>query len=156
MQNASMCYAFAVGWIPAPGEPGARNRLNPNSAEAHYSYAAFLAGLGKDDEYISQLQRLLQLRPDYPYGELRLADAFFAKGEFDKAKMHYLAAIRINPNETAAYNNLGKLYLTQGQVSQAVVQFNEALRLNPQYKEAEENLRVAKAADAEIFPAAHR
>ena len=46
---------------------------------------AFLAGLGKDDEYISQLQRLLQLRPDYPYGELRLADALFAKGEFDKA-----------------------------------------------------------------------
>ena len=34
--------------------------------------------------------------------------------------------------------------------------FNEALRRNPGYKEAEENLRVAKAADAEIFPAAHR
>src|SRR5438874_2832098 len=66
----------------------AATRLNPNSAEAHYSYAAFLAGLGKDDEYISQLQRLLQLRSDYPYGELRLADAFFAKGEFDDAKMH--------------------------------------------------------------------
>ena len=30
----------------------------------------------------------------------------------------------------------------------AVVQFTEALRRNPGYKEAEENLRVAKAADA--------
>ena len=57
---------------------------------------------------------------------------------------------------TVAYNNLGRVYLAQGQISQAVVQFNEALRRNPGYKEAEENLRVAKAADAEIFPAAHR
>jgi outer membrane protein TolC len=48
------------------------------------------------------------------------------------------------------------VYLAQGQISQAVVQFSEALRRNPGYKEAEENLRVAKAADAEIFPAAHR
>jgi outer membrane protein TolC len=37
-----------------------------------------------------------------------------------------------------------------------VIQFTEALRRNPGYKEAEENLRAAKAADAELFPAAHR
>jgi len=37
-----------------------------------------------------------------------------------------------------------------------VVQFSEALRLNPQYKEAEENLQTAKAADAQLFPAARR
>jgi Flp pilus assembly protein TadD len=55
-----------------------------------------------------------------------------------------------------AYNNLGRLYLTQGQISQAVVQFTEALRRNPGNKEAEENLRLAKAADAEVFPAARR
>jgi len=30
------------------------------------------------------------------------------------------------------------------------------LRLNPGYKEAEENLRIAKAADAQLFPAARR
>jgi hypothetical protein len=46
--------------------------------------------------------------------------------------------------------------MAQGQISQAVVQFTEALRRNPGYKEAEENLRVAKAADAELYPAAHQ
>jgi len=73
-----------------------------------------------------------------------------------EAESNYLAALRRDPELTVAYNNLGKVYLAQGQISQAVVQFNEALRRNPGYKEAEENLRVAKAADAEIFPAAHR
>jgi hypothetical protein len=46
--------------------------------------------------------------------------------------------------------------MVQGHISQAVVQFTEALRRNPGYKEAEENLRVAKGADAEVFPAAHQ
>jgi len=131
-------------------------RLKPNSADAHYSYAAFLASLGKNDEYISELRRVLQLRPDFPDAELHLADALFTKGDLGEAKAHYLVVLRVNPDQTAAYNNLGKLYLTQGHISQAVVQFNEALRLNPGYKEAEENLRVAKAADAQVFPAAHR
>ena len=134
----------------------AATRLKPNSVEAHYSYAAFLAGVGKNDEYISELRRVLQLRPDYPYAELRLADALFAQGNLREAEMHYLAALRADPKLTVAYNNLGKVYLSQGQISQAVVQFSEALRLNPEYKEAEENLHTAKAADAQLFPAARR
>ena len=131
-------------------------RLKPNSPDVRYSYAAFLASRGKYDEYIAELRRLVQLRPDYPYAELRLADALFAKGDLEEAKMHYLAALRVDPKQTVAYNNLGKLYLTQGQTSQAVAQFNEALRLNPDYKEAEENLRIAKGADDQVFPAAHQ
>jgi len=99
---------------------------------------------------------VLQLRSDYPYAELRLADALFAQGNLREAEMHYLAALRADPKLTIAYNNLGKVYLIQGQISQALVQFSEALRLNPGYKEAEENLQTAKAADAQLFPAARR
>jgi len=131
-------------------------RLKPDSVEAHYSYAAFLAGLGNNDEYISELRRVLQLRPDYPYAELRLADALFANGNLKEAEGHYLAALRADPKLTVAYNSLGKVYLSQGQISQAMIQFSEALRLNPEYKEAEENLRIAKEADDQVFPAAHQ
>ena len=131
-------------------------RLKPDSVEAHYGYAAFLAGLGNNDEYISELRRVLQLRPDYPYAELRLADALFANGNLKEAEGHYLAALRADPKLTVAYNSLGKVYLSQGQISQAMIQFSEALRLNPEYKEAEENLRIAKEADDQVFPAAHQ
>src|SRR5213593_763971 len=131
-------------------------RLRPDSVEAHYSYAAFLANLGNNDEYISELRRVLQLRADYPYAELRLADALFANGDLKEAEGHYLAVLRADPKLTVAYNSLGKVYLSQGQISQAMIQFSEALRLNPDYKEAEENLRVAKGADDQVFPAAHQ
>jgi len=134
----------------------AGTRLKPNSADAHYSYAAFFLAMGKIDEYVSELRTVLRLKPKYPGAELRLADGLFAKGNLKEAEGYYLAALRADPELTVAYNNLGRLYLAQGQNSQAVVQFTEALRRNPGYTEAEENLRTAKAADAEIFPAAHR
>ena len=65
--------------------------------------------------------------------------------------MHYTTALGADPKLAVAHNSLGRLYLTQGQISQAIVQFGEALRLNPDYKEAEENLRVAKASDAQFL-----
>jgi tetratricopeptide (TPR) repeat protein len=99
---------------------------------------------------------VLRLNPKYPLAELGLADGLVAKGNLKEAEGYYLAALRADPELTVAYNNLGRLYLTQGQISQAVVQFTEALRRNPGDKEAEENLRLAKAADAEVFPAARR
>jgi tetratricopeptide (TPR) repeat protein len=112
--------------------------------------------VGKNDEYVSELRTVLRLKPKYPSAELHLADGLHANGNLEEAEEHYLAALRTDPELTVAYNNLGRVYLAQGHISQAVVQFNEALRRNPGYKEAQENLRVAKAADAELFPAAPR
>ena len=130
-------------------------RLLPDSPEAHYNYASFLASTGKGNDSVSELQRVVQLKPDYLDVQLRLADALFAKGNLEEAKMHYTAALGADPKLAVAHNSLGRLYLTQGQISQAIVQFGEALRLNPDYKEAEENLRVAKASDAQFLRQTH-
>ena len=131
-------------------------RLNPNFPSAHYSYAAFLASEGKNDDAIDELRQVARLKPDYLDAQLRLADALFAKGDLEEAKTRYIAALRADSKLVVAYNSLGKLYLSQGQLSQAIVQFSEALRLSPNNKDAEENLRIAKASDAQIFPQSHK
>jgi Flp pilus assembly protein TadD len=130
-------------------------RLLPDSPEAHYNYASFLASTGKGNDSVSELQRVVQLKPDYLDVQLRLADALFAKGNLEQAKTHYTAALGADSKLAVAHNSLGRLFLTQGQISQAIVQFGEALRLNPDYKEAEENLRVAKASDAQFLGQTH-
>src|SRR5438876_4078705 len=127
-------------------------RLKPDFPDAHYNYAAFLASGGKNDDAIDELRQVVRLQPDYLDAQLRLADALFAKGDIEEAKTHYIAALRSDPKLAVAHNSLGKLYLSQGQLSQAIVQFSEALRLNPGDKDAEENLRIAKAGDAQVFP----
>jgi hypothetical protein len=40
--------------------------------------------------------------------------------------------------------------MREGHVASAIAQFEEALRLHPDFPEAEENLRVAKASDAQF------
>jgi Tfp pilus assembly protein PilF len=130
-------------------------RLMPDSPEAHYNYALFLASTGKGNDALSELRRVVQLKPDYVDARLQLADGLFAKGDLEEAKTHYTTALRADPKLAVAHNSLGRLYLTQGQISQAIVQFGEALRLNPGYKEAEENLRIAKASDAQFLQQTH-
>jgi tetratricopeptide (TPR) repeat protein len=130
-------------------------RLLPDSPEAHYNYALILGSAGRGNDALRELKRAVQLKPDYVDAHLKLADALFAKGDLEEAKTHYTTALGIEPRLAVAHNSLGRLYLTQGQISQAIVQFGEALRLNPDYKEAEENLRVAKASDAQFLGQTH-
>jgi Tfp pilus assembly protein PilF/branched-subunit amino acid transport protein len=150
-----LSYANLLQRIGRGGEAGphyeAAARLEPDSSEAHYNYALFLASTGKEDDAVGELRRTVQLNPDHADAQLQLADALFAKGNLEEARMHYTVAIRVNPKLAVAHNNLGRLYLAQRHVSQAIVQFGEALRLNPDYKEAQENLRVAKASDAQFL-----
>ncbi len=130
-------------------------RLLTDSPEAHYNYALFLASAGKGNDSLSELRQVVQLKRDHVDAQLQLADALFAKGNLEEAKMHYSAALGADSKLAVAHNSLGRLYLAQGQISQAIVQFGEALRLNPDYKEAEENLRLAKASDVESLRQTH-
>jgi Tfp pilus assembly protein PilF len=147
-------YASLLQRLGRGGEVGphyeAAARLMPDSPDAHYNYATLLASTGKENDALSELRRVIQLKTDHVDAQLQLANALFAKGDLEEAKIHYIAALRANPKLEVAYNSLGRIYLSQGQISQAIVQFAEALRLNPDYKEAEENLRIAKASDAQF------
>jgi Flp pilus assembly protein TadD len=157
--EAHLGYASLLQRLGREDEAGrqyeAAARLLPDSPEAHYNYALILASAGKGNDVLRELKRAVQLKPGYMDAQLKLADALFAKGDLEEAKMHYTAALGADSELAVAHNGLGRVYLTQGQISQAIVQFGEALRLNPDYKEAEENLRVAKASDAQFLRQTH-
>ena len=72
-------------------------RLMPDSPEARYNYSVLLASAGKENDSLRELQRAVQLKPDYVDAQVKLADALFAKGELEEAKMHYTAALGANP-----------------------------------------------------------
>jgi Flp pilus assembly protein TadD len=71
------------------------------------------------------------------------------KGELTEAREHLERASKLNPKLAQPHNYLGKILMSQGNVSGAIAQFEEALRLHPDFPEAEENLRVAKATNAQ-------
>ncbi|TMP97809.1 MAG: tetratricopeptide repeat protein [Verrucomicrobia bacterium] len=148
-------YAFVLERFGRPeraaAEIEASVRLDPKSAQARYSYGAFLEKQGKLEQAIGQYRQAVQADPHYVDAQLDLASALFAKGDLQEAKAHYLEGSRLKPELAQPHNDLGKIFMREGDVSRAIVQFEEALRLHPDFPEAAENLRMAKATDAQ-FP----
>jgi len=85
----------------------------------------------------------LAKNPNCWVGHGNLGEAFFQKGQVDKAVAQFKTALEINSNYADAYNNLGAALAQKGQVDEAIAQFQKALRINPNYVNAHSNLGVA-------------
>lgn len=84
----------------------------------------------------------LQFSPEY-------ADLWVNKGlialkreNTEKAKEHFIRAVRYNQEQAQAYNNLGYIYLGAREYGKAHDNFQRALRVNPDYLEARYNLAL--------------
>jgi len=55
-----------------------------------------------------------------------------------------LEALKLEPNNADAYNNIGAAYNQMGQWEKAIEPLTKALKLNPNYKLAQGNLNWAK------------
>ncbi len=127
-------------------------RIDPNNAEYHSGYAFVLERFGRPERAAAEIEASVRLAdPRYVDAHLDLASALFAKGDLQEAKAHYLEGSRLKPELAQPHNDLGKVFMREGNVASAIAQFEEALRLHPDFPEAEENLRIAKASDAQ-FP----
>lgn len=60
-------------------------------------------------------------------------NAYFAKGDFDRAIEDYSQAIRLSPQFSAAFNNRGNTYVAKHDYDQAIQDFSEAIRIKTAY-----------------------
>ena len=62
-----------------------------------------------------------------------LGGEYFKKGQLDKAKEHFITAIKINPNFADGHYNLGGVYYSQNLLEDARREFQATIILNPDY-----------------------
>src|SRR5689334_4235644 len=67
---------------------------------------------------------------------------FFSKGKLDNAIKEYEAAIRADPQLSAAHNNLGSALFAGGHFEEAAAEFRSACELDPDYGQAFFNLAL--------------
>jgi tetratricopeptide (TPR) repeat protein len=61
------------------------------------------------------------------------AIAYAGKKENDRAIDDFTAAIKVNPNFAAAYNNRGSAVQAKGDYDRAITDYSEAIRIDPNY-----------------------
>lgn len=92
---------------------------------------------------VERLRALLRDHPDLPGIHIFLGQAADSLEETSVAEAEYLAALKLNPNDSAAYNRLGLIVEKRGNTGEAVTHFRRAIQLNPRTTAARLNLAIA-------------
>ncbi|MBP7862401.1 tetratricopeptide repeat protein [bacterium] len=115
-------------------------RKNLGYAEAHTAMAVSLMTQGKLGEAQAQLQKAIEIDPQFADAHYNLGLLLHQQNQVAQAILHYQAALQNDPRHARAHNNLGVAYQSQGQVDLAKKEYGEAVRLKPDYTEAKDNL----------------
>ena len=67
------------------------------------------------------------------------ADAHYRLREYDKAKVFYETALKIDPNDSVAWSHIGNMFAFEGKQEEAMKAYNRALEIDPKNAEAWNN-----------------
>ena len=95
---------------------------------------------GETQLAISDLNRAIQLNPDFADAYYNRGVLYAKQGESQLALSDYNRAIQLNPDYAGAYYNRGNLYAEQGESQLALSDLNRTIQLNPDFAEAYTNL----------------
>ncbi len=99
-------------------------RIRPDYIEARLAVADMAPNSKAGREQaLQQIEKVLDLKPDYPPAYFRIAQIHAAAGDKKTAQETYIQAIQHNPQYTKARYNLGLLYLDDKRWADARAQF---------------------------------
>lgn len=125
--------------------------LEPQSGDAWLQLGKLCSKQGRNADALNFLRRAVELQENAVDALTELALVCERLGETDTAIESWTRVIALNPEDSAAYNNLGLLFtLSKGNIEQARVCFLKALQLNPGQAASRLNLYFAMAEAGEL------
>jgi type IV pilus assembly protein PilF len=116
--------------------------LDPEFVDVHNNLGTALLQQGKVQEAIVEFNLALKspLYPTPQFVQFNLGQAYYLLKDYEQSRQHYLAAIKIAPSYSLAYNGLGMTYTANGQWNEASEALKKAIEYAPKYAEAHYNL----------------
>ena len=91
--------------------------------------------MGNIKSAITNYEKALKLKPEYPEVYNNQATIMKDLGNFKSALESYKKAVALNPSYAEAYANMGVCYQDKGIKDEALKSYNKALKINPKYAE---------------------
>lgn len=102
----------------------------------------------RDSEAV--FRQALDVTTDNPIAEIGMGNLWFGRGDWPRARSHYLESLRIRPDYAEAHNNLAMVLAIEGRADGAERHYREALRHDPSFAKAWNNLGVLLAARGKL------
>ena len=99
--------------------------LNPNHAESHNFYGAYLCAMGRFDETIAERKRAQELDPLSPFVNMSVGWSYYYARRYEQAAEWYEKALELDPNFDTARISLAECYEQAGMFDKA---FEEHLK----------------------------
>jgi Flp pilus assembly protein TadD len=119
-------------------------RLAPGSVSLGNLLGSVYVDQGKYDQAVAEYEKALE-RQDRAWIRNNLGLLYIQTAEWDKALHQLLIAVRRDPKNATAHNNLGVVLQHFDRYTEARGEFGEALRLKPEYLKAKLNLEELDA-----------
>ncbi|HTV59114.1 MAG TPA: tetratricopeptide repeat protein [Verrucomicrobiae bacterium] len=97
-----------------------------DSAEDHYYAGIDFFGEGKLDEAVAEYERALAIDARFADALHGLAQAYHAKGEFDRAIETAQKIVELDPDDILAWTAISRAYQRKGMVPEAEAAGNKA------------------------------
>lgn len=96
-------------------------------ARKSYEEAISLQSLKMYDEMTAKLREAVKWDPGETLYQMTLANALFFQEKLEEAEKHYRQAVKINPQLTDGYRQLGRLYMQRGDWPNAQIYLEDAI-----------------------------
>jgi tetratricopeptide (TPR) repeat protein len=111
-------------------------QLDPNCPMCFYNMGNSLFVRGEYKRAIWCWQRTASLDHNHPEINHRIAQAYWASSQFEQARKHFLAELRMNASSIAAMYDFGLLLLELGETESAKEKFHRILEFDPDFAHA--------------------
>jgi tetratricopeptide (TPR) repeat protein len=127
---AFILYEHDWDWSGAEREFKNAIELNPNNVNTHHLYSEYLTLMGRLEESLTVIQRLVELDPLSPAMHEHLGFAYIFARRYDQAIEENRKALELDPNYAAAHAALGRAYLHKGMHEEAIAELQQAVELS--------------------------
>jgi tetratricopeptide (TPR) repeat protein len=127
----------------ALNEVNASIAINPKFHHAYYAKGMICQELGMADSAIAAYNNVLKLQPTHINTQSALGTVYGKmKGDFDNAIKYLTVAVKYNPKDGSAYENLGIAYAMKKDFNSSLKAFEQALKLKPESAQSYLNIAI--------------